>query len=209
MQTIFKTAILSIFILIFAASARPQDGNAKTLSGILNETEIFGAWQLNSAESDNPLEKMQTMLEGRMNQPENEKPADKTNDSPTVSVSLFPPQTLVIAKDIEKIITINEGFDEIVFTKNFAADGVMRTAEIQNGVNVSITAEQTGDSLKIETVSPRKNRMIETYALAVEGRKLIVTVRFEDAAAKEIITFRRVYDRIAAEIFLTEPNDFQ
>lgn len=209
MQTIFKTAILSIFITALAASARPQDGNAKTLSGILNETEISGAWQINSAESENPIEKMQTILAGRMQQLANEKTSGKTNYSPAISVSLVPPQTLVIAKGDEKNITINEGYNEIVFTKTFAADGVMRTAEIQSGANLSMTAELIADSLKIETVSPRKNRMLESYTLADQGKKLIVTVRFEDSAAKEIITFRRVYDRIVSEPFITEPNDFQ
>lgn len=208
MRTIFKTAVLSIFITAMAASARPQDGNAKTLSGILNETEITGAWQINSAKSDDPLEKMRTMPEGRMPLA-NEKTTNETNNLPTVSVSLVPPQTLVIAKGDEKNITINEGYNEIVFTKTFAADGVMRTAEIQSGANLSMTAELIADSLKIETVSPRKNRMLESYTLADQGKKLIVTVRFEDSAAKEIITFRRVYDRIVSELFITEPNDFQ
>lgn len=209
MRTISKTAILSIFILMLAAIARPQDGASKTEAGVLNGNRITGAWQINYAESDDPLLKIRAFLQNRLGEPATADTDVSGATPPAMSVSLVPPETLVLAGEDEKSITINEGFSEIIFTRTVVADGVKRNGELPNGVNFSIAAARQRDFLKVETASSRGNRMIETYALAAAGSKLVVTVRFENAQAKEMLTLRRIYDRTFPDIFSNEAEGIQ
>lgn len=209
MQTIYKTAILSIFILMSASVTRPQNGEPPTEMSVLNGNKIIGAWQINYAESDDLLLKMQAFLHNKLIESASGKTDAAGDRLPLMSVSLVPPETLVLAGEDEKSITINEGFSEIVFTRTIITDGVKRSGELPDGADFSLTAAQRRGFLKLETASPRGNRMIETYALAAAGKKLVVIVRFENEQAKEMFTLRRIYDRTFPAVFSSEAGEVQ
>lgn len=212
MRAILKITAFSIFILTLTTAARAQsDVEAQTNLNILSETKITGAWRVNYAESDDAIEKMRSMLlQSKTDAAKIEKTNEKANEPPAMSVSILPPETIVLAENgNEKTITINENFSQIVYTRTVLADGVKRSGEIENGANFLIAAARKNNALKIETESPRGNRMIENYQLADRGKKLFVIVRFEDAAAKEIFTLRRVYDRISPDVFPVETEEMQ
>ncbi len=98
-------------------------------------------------------------------------------------------------------------------TRTIRADGSAQTYELRPGITYAMTAFRKSGKIVIETVSPRGNRMIETYELvaapAPTGSKLSVTLRIEDAAAKEMLTLHRVYDRAATDIFPADGEEFQ
>ena len=145
-----------------------------------------------------------------VNEQKIEKSAAETNVLPAMSVSILPPDVIVLADDgDEKSITINENFNEIVYTRTVSTDGVKRFGEIQNGAVFTVAAARENDALTIETESPRGNRMIETYALAADGKKLTVALRFENEQAREIFTLRRVYDRILPDVFPNTTEEMQ
>lgn len=194
MKFSFNFIAFSFLTVLFCVSVKAQNAGEKSL-GILTTNKITGAWRINYAESDNPLSKMQALLQNKLSQSQNEKNISaKEEILPAMSVSLFPPGTLILAGD-EKSITVNEAFSEVVFTRTVLTDGKLHTGELRNGSNFSLTASKKSDFLKIETVSPRGNKMIETFELSNGGKRLIEILRFEDNASKEIITLRRVYDR--------------
>lgn len=202
MQSIYKLAIYAFFIVTVVAAAHAQITGGESLSDSAGD-KVSGAWRINYAESDDTFSKMQKVLQDGIVPPDAEKNSvSKENAPPAMSVSLVPPETLVLV-DGEKSATLNEEFNSLVLTRTFITDGKNRIGEVQ-GVNFLATATRSAGSLKIEIVSPRGNKMTETYTSADDGKKLIVTVRFETARAVEIVTLRRVYDRSLIEF---SPDD--
>lgn len=204
---------------VSAATAQRQTESVNRKTAILNKAlaanGFVGAWQLNRNESDDVLKKMREKfveLNDRSSlQTKNENA--KQAESPALSISLFAPETLSVATGgaAGAEITINEGFNNVVLTRTVSADGNAQIYELRPGVNFAVSAFRNNDRIVIETVSPRGNRMIETYELvaASAGAKLTITVRIEDASAKEMLTLRRVYDRAATEIFLGDGAEIQ
>lgn len=199
MKSYFGLITFSFLLVLFSFSTNAQT-KTESSSDVLVSGKITGAWRVNYAESDNPLLKMQSVLQSRLEQTPSEKTA-KEESLPTMSISLVAPETLVLAGESEDAITINEGFNEIVFTRTIATDGKARIGELSDGSRFLLTAVQKKESLEIETVSPRGNKMIETYRLSNEGKKLTVTIRVETPEAKKLITLKRVYDRTTLDVF--------
>ena len=206
--SVFLSLTMVMLGLISAATA--QTRNISQEAAILNRlpaaTGFGGAWRLNPDESDDVMKKMQENFAGSNDASLQVKSDAKQVESPALSVSLFPPETLSVATGDapETEITINEGFKNMVLTRTIRADGSAQTYELRPGVNYAVTAFRKSGKIVIETVSPSGNRMIETYELttaAPTGSKLSVTMRIEDASAKEMLTLHRVYDRAATDIF--------
>ncbi len=210
MRLIFGLLVAALLVAgLFSTATKAQKLDGK-FSDILAGNKITGEWRINYAESDNPISKMQSLLQNKTAQFSNEKNTDAENNAlPTMSVSLALPETLSLAGDDSQSITINEGFSRVVFTRTLATDGKLRVGELQNGANFFIAATQTNNSLKIEIVSPRGNKMTENYALENEGKKLLVTVRFETAQGSEMMTLRRVYDRAILDVSLDGAEQIQ
>lgn len=206
MKSFTSFITFSFFTVLFFVGANGQ--TAEKSFDDLSGAKITGAWRINYAESENPLLKMQAILQNKFEQNQNGNAA-KEETLPTLSVSLVAPETLILAGDDEKSITVNEGFSEIVFTRTILTDGKSRIGELSDGSRFLLAATQEKKSLKIETVSPRGNKMIEIYAVSNEGKKLVVTVRVETPEAKELITLRRVYDRTILDIFPAEKEEIQ
>ena len=206
-------SLAMMFGLVSMATAQTQNTKqeATILNNLLAANGFGGAWQLNRNESDDVLKKMQEKFAGLTDaslQTKNEN--TKQSESPALSISLFAPETLSVATGGAEI-TINEGFFNVVLTRTVRADGNAQIYELRPGVNFAVTALRKNDKIVFETVSPRGNRMIETYELPAPsaGAKLSVTVRIEDATAKEMLTLHRVYDRAAADIFSGEGAEIQ
>ena len=86
----------------------------------------------------------------------------------------------------------------------------MRIDKIQGKANFSITAIQENNFLKVETISPRKNKMTENlYARRWRKKTLIVNFILEDKQTREIFTLRRVYDRILLNPFAGGADEIQ
>lgn len=207
MKSYFSLITFSFLLVLFSISINAQT-KTEQLPDVLISGKITGAWRINYAESDNPLLKMQAILQSRLDQDSSEKTV-KEEALPTLSISLVAPETLILAGEDEKSITINEGFNEIVFTRTILTDGKARIGELSDGTRFLLTAAQEKDSLKVETVSPRGNKMIETYQLSNEGKKLTVTLRVETPESKELITLKRVYDRTTIDVFPANAEQIQ
>lgn len=198
-----KYFILSGFaIFIFSMSnsavfAQEKITDLTILDRLVTKRDFTGAWKINPEESDDVLKKLQNAGRNWANTDK-----DGTNNSlPTISVSLFPPDALVLAADENDQITINEEFSNIVLTRTIPANGAVQIAEISPGVNYLVTANRKNNVFSVETKSPRGNKMFENYALSPLGDKLIVNVRFENAAAQEILNLVRVYERQTISVF--------
>jgi len=207
MKSYFSLITFSFFLVLFSISARAQT-KTELPNDFLSAGKIIGAWRINYAESDNPLLKMQAMLQNRLDQNPSEKTA-KEETMPSLSISLVAPETLILAGEDEKSMTINEGYNELVFTRTVLTDAKARIGELSDGTRFLLTAAQEKDSLKVETVSPRGNKMIENYRLSGDGKKLTVTVRVETPESKELIILRRVYDRTILDVFSSESEQIQ
>lgn len=207
MKSYFGLITFSFLFFIISISVNAQT-KTELIPDVLISGKITGAWRINYAESDNPLLKMQAALQSKLDQTPSEKTA-REETLPTMSISLVAPETLILAGEDENAITVNEGFNEIVFTRMIATDGKARLGELADGSRFLLTAVQKKDSLEIETVSPRGNKMIETYQLSGDGKKLTVTIRVETTQAKELITLKRVYDRTIIDVFSGDSEQLQ
>lgn len=205
MKFVHKKYVLYISAFIFlafvsAVQTQAQTAKASELnlpSNLWANAGITGAWRINYAESDNTVLKMQTLLQKQLAESAE---AKKTETKPTISISLFPPETLVLVNENENQLTINEGFANVVLTRTVFTNGKTLIGNIE-GESFYISANKTKDSLKVETISPTGNRMTETYKISEDGKKMLETLRIEDGANKEIITLKRVYDRTILDVF--------
>ena len=102
---------------------------------------------------------------------------------------------MILANGDADEMTINEIFKTVIETRTVSVDGALHEYEIIPGANLAITATRKADGIKIGTVSPRGNKMTETFRLAPGGAKLIVAVRVERLRTREVLNLRRVYDR--------------
>ncbi|MEZ5427373.1 MAG: hypothetical protein R2747_13970 [Pyrinomonadaceae bacterium] len=166
---------------------------------------LTGAWKIDPVESEDVLRKIQILADRK----ENDRIEEGDRSRPSLSVSLLPPESLVLAAEDDHRMTINENYSDFVLTRTVATDGVQRYERIGPDVDISVTAAQRKDLLSVETVSPRGNKMIENYALSPTGDKLIVNLRFEDSAGRELLTLVRVYDRAALDVFPTGGGEIQ
>lgn len=181
--------------------AQIASGETSALPIFTTLNAVDGAWQINPGESDDVMQKLQGLLTAASGI---EKVNAQQSPLPMLSISLFPPETLVVASGDRNETTINEGFQDVVQTRTFQSDGAARMYELRQGASISVTAFEKNNLLTIETVSPRGNRMIETYELANGGHKLKVMIRIESPASQELLTLHRVYDRLAAIIPVAE-----
>lgn len=207
MNSYFSLITFSFLLVLFSFSTNAQT-KTESLPDALVSGKITGAWRINYAESDNPLLKMQAVLQSKLEQKTSEKTAEK-EVLPTMSISLIAPETMILAGEDESSITLNEGFNEIVFTRMIATDGKARIGEFADGSRFLLTAVQKKDLLEIETVSPRGNKMIETYKLSGDGKKLTVIIRVETPEGKELISLKRVYDRTILDVFSPDAEQLQ
>ena len=206
---------LIIFSFIFlnqtvAAQVSPDDAQAEKLSALAGGG-VGGAWKLNSAESDDPLQKMQELLQNTAGAPKAPETSNvKQQQLPPLTTSLFHPDSLILADGGgDRQITINENFKEIVQTRTVFADGRTRAFELSPGASYTVNALKEGDKLTVETISPRGNKMIETYATEAGGKKLKVTIRVENPQSKELITLHRTYDRTMIDLFEAGGDEMQ
>lgn len=207
MKSYFGLITFSFLLVLFSFSTNAQT-KTESIPDALVSGKITGAWRINYAESDNPLLKIQPMLKSKLDQDPSEKASEK-EALPAMSVSLVAPETIILAGEDESSITLNEGFNEIVFTRMIATDGKARIGEFADGARFLLTAVQKKDLIEIETVSPRGNKMIETYRLSADGKKLTVLIRVETPGAKELITLKRVYDRTILDVFSPDAEQLQ
>ena len=195
----------AIFIFTFSASfavAQIFDKEKPAQSDSFFPTGIAGAWRFNHAESDDVLTKIGELLKGREDDaPTDEKSDAKQSELPAVSISLFAPDAMILANGDADEMTINEIFKSVIETRTISVDGTSREYEIIPGAKIAIRATRKTDGLTIETVSPRGNKMTETFRLASGGAKLIVAVRVERLRTREVLNLRRVYEREPANTY--------
>lgn len=170
----------------------------------LTPTDVTGFWRLNVAESDDPIQKMNEFIRAASTAPVSE----KSKNLPPMTESIFHPDGLVVVAG-NGDVTINEVFKDVVETRSIYTDGVTRTFAVTAGANYSITAKRSSGVLVVETVSPRGNKMTETYEITAKGRKLSTAMRIDDTAGREVITIHRVYDRAVADFLGGDDGEMQ
>ena len=191
-----------VFLNLPVAAQVSIDKTSDKLSALAGNG-IGGAWQLNSAESDDPMQKMQELLQSKVS-PSTGVENSNVKQLPPLTTSIFHPDALILADTNDGDVTINESFKEIVQTRTFTPDGKTRSIELTPGASYTLTATRDDGKMTVETVSPRGNKMTETYEVQPGGNKLKVTVRIENGEAKEIITLHRTYDRAAIDMFSSD-----
>lgn len=203
----FSAALMffCLFVAAFQTNAQIKEIEKTSAVNLFANASVAGAWRINYAESDNTLLKMQSLLRNQLAQ---NAAVPKNETQPTLTISLFPPETLVLANENERSMTINEGFNNMILTRTVLTNGKGQIAAIEGG-KLLVTATQSKDKLSVETVSPRGNILKETFEITNDGRKLNVTVRVEDSANREMITLKRVYDRTTLEIFDVVSTEIQ
>ncbi len=193
----WKITSMSAILLLIASSVFSINTAAQTLDGKQNELinrlvgdSVEGVWNLNIYESDDPVRKMVSLIQ---------KSLSKTNETvqnevPGMSISIFPPERLVLAGG-ENEMTINEFYSNVISTRTINPDGQSRLYQAENNAQAIVKAGGQRKLLLIETLSPRGNRMKETFELSGSGGKLKVLIQISDPNSKELLTLQRVYDR--------------
>lgn len=188
----------AIFCFTFSASiviAQAVNQGKALLSDALFPKGIAGEWRLNDAASDDVIAKMREALQRRNDAPKDDAAEAAKAGLHAISISIFPADTLILETGGESEVTIKELFADVIETRKMLSDGSRREFEIASGAKASVTATRKGDLLSVETVSPRGNKMIETFALAPGCSRLIGTLRIENSRAQDVLTLRRVYER--------------
>ncbi len=212
MTYISRLIAFIILSLFFSMTNQGQSAVEKNrpLSKLSGE-HISGVWLLNESESDDLFETLQSLFQKVRNRNIAQRSVETDSYlSPPISFSLMPPDRLVIATDaINRSVTINEGFLKKISTRTVLNDGRKHLFNISEGAQGTVSAIHFGDFVKIETVSPRANKMTETYVVNSNGKKLAVDFRFETETKKEIFSLHRVYDRAKLNPLLSEPGEIQ
>jgi hypothetical protein len=158
---------------------------AMALSG--SGSDFNGTWKLNQGESDNTKEKIEQAIGKKRGMLGGMKQKRISEALENVQV----PETLEITQQGSQItITRSDGRARTVYM-----DGRGQQFKTQKGKTIEMNATQRPGQIVIETRTEGRNgKFIETYALAANGRKLIVTLRVEGERLSEPIVIRRVYD---------------
>lgn len=149
--------------------------------------DLNGVWKLNQNESDNTREKIEQAIgkkKGRFG-------GIKQKRMSEVLENVQAPETLQITQQGPHItITGRDGRVRTVYT-----DGRSQQIQTKRGKAVEMNATQRPGQIVIETrTDGRSGKIIETYALAANGRKLDVTLQIESERLSQPLVIRRVYD---------------
>jgi hypothetical protein len=200
-----KISSISAIILFLALSVFSINTEAQTFedtpNDLLNQlagNSVEGIWNLNTEESDDPVSKIQTFIQKSFALSEKEESAEQT-EIPRISISLFPPERLVMAGN-ENEMTINEFYLDVISTRTFINDGLTHSFQTENNFYITVRARKENNKLLIETLSPRGNRMKETFELFANGSKLKVLIQISDANLQEVLR-QRVYNRAILDDF--------
>ncbi len=182
---------LSVFSLN-AAAQKPVDKPRELPLQLLGDS-IEGIWDLNVSQSDDPLEKIRAMIQKPFSFSDKAESNERT-DVPPISISMFPPQRMVLASNKGEI-TVNEFYPDHISTRTRKTDGIPDVYQSENNVYVAVRATREENRLWIQTVSPRGNRMLETFEIFDNGDKMKVTIQISDSDSRELLTLQRIYDR--------------
>ena len=201
-----KISSISAIILFLALSvfsintaAQTFENKPNNLLGQLTGNSVEGVWDLNINESDDLIKKIQTLIQKTFALSEKGESAEQT-EIPGVSISIFPPERLVLAGG-ENEMTINEFYPDVISTRTLINDGQTRSFQAENNFYIAVSAKKEENKLLIETLSPRGNRMKETFELFADGSKLKVSIQISDSNFKELLTLQRIYDRAILDDF--------
>ena len=198
----FSAIILFLALSVFSINTAAQtfENKPNDLLGQLTGNSVEGVWDLNINESDDLIKKIQTLIQKSFALSEKGESAEPTK-IPGVSISIFPPERLVLAGG-ENEMTINEFYPDVISTRTFINDGLTRTYQAENNFYITVSARKENNKLLIETLSPRGNRMKETFEIFADGSKLKVLIQISDSNFQEVLTLQRIYDRAILDDFL-------
>ncbi len=199
-----KISSLSAILLFLALSVFSINTAAQTSGYKQNELmnqllgdSVEGVWELNIYESDDPIRKIQTLIERSLAMPENEVSA-KLVEIPKVSISIFPPERLVVERGGNEM-TINEFYPYEITTRTMKSDGQTHMYPAGNNFYIAVSVRRQGKKMLVETHSPSGNQMVETFELSADGSKLKVTIEISEPNVKDLFTLQRIYDRVNSD----------
>lgn len=152
---------------------------------------IMGVWYLNAAKSDDMARKIDELMARKSKVAL----SSGSEDLPSLSIYLTHPEQIMLAAGDNGEVTINELFNTVIQTRTFVADGQGRMYDIPGGSSAMVTGKLTDASLTTMTISPRGNRMVETYELSPKDHQLHVSITIADASSIPLLTLNRVFDR--------------
>lgn len=185
-------------LISFEISAQTSEMNSENLSDQFAGISVEGVWNLNIVESDDPIRIVENLIKKSFSNAGKTGLAEKS-EKPGISISIFPPERLVLA-DGGNEMTINEFYTDVVLTRTFITDGQTHIYHVSDA-DIAVNAIREMKKLSITTLSPRGNRMIETFDLSADGSKLKVTVRILDSNFQESLILHRIYDRAILDDF--------
>lgn len=195
-----KISSLSAILLFLGLSVFSINIAAQTLEGKQNDLmnqllgdSVEGVWNLNIYESDDPVRKIQSLIQRALASPEREESAEQTV-IPRVSISIFPPERLVVERGGNEM-TINEFYPNEISTRTMKTDGQTHMYPAGNNFYIAVNVSREGQKMLVETHSPSGNQMVETFELSADGSKLKVTVQISDSNVRELLSLQRIYDR--------------
>lgn len=198
--------LIPFFAIIFVLTA--TSFSTDTLAQIVEDepydlmsltagNSVEGFWQLNIDESDDPKRIIQTLIQ-KSNKFSDKDILEEQNEPPGISISILPPERLVLAGG-EDEFTINEFYPDHIFTRTFPTDGLPHIYQSNNGGGMVVNASGEKSKLSIDTLSPRGNNMTETFELSADASKLKITIQISDSNLQELLTLQRIYDRAISD----------
>lgn len=197
----FSAIILFLALSVFSINTAAQtfENKPNDLLDQLTGNSVEGVWDLNINESDDLIKKIQTLIQKTFALSEKGESAEQTK-IPGVSISIFPPERLVLAGG-ENEMTINEFYPDVISTRTMKTEGQTQMYQAENNFYITVRARKEENKLLIETLSPRGNRMKETFEFFADGSKLKVSIQIFDLNFKELLTLQRIYDRAILDDF--------
>ena len=189
---------LTMSVVLFETSAQTPVMNSDNLLNQFAGNSVEGVWNLNTKESDDPIKTVENLIRKSFSNAGKTGLAEKS-EKPGISISIFPPERLVLA-DGGNEMTINEFYTDVVSTRTFITDGQTHIYHVSDA-DIAVNAIREMKKLSITTLSPRGNRMMETFELSADGSKLQVIVRILDSNFQESLILHRIYDRTILDDF--------
>ena len=107
--------VLAVFGFFAKASAQTVEEKPNDLMYLMIGNSVEGFWNLNIDESDDIRQKIQTLMQKSFVTPDKSLSTEQT-ETEGVSISILPPQRLVIAGG-ENEMTINEIYPDVISTR--------------------------------------------------------------------------------------------
>jgi hypothetical protein len=205
--------LLPLLFLSFACSSKPPE---VAVAPALRD--IAGPWRLNHEQSDDPVERLRTLQEGRPGGEEGGSfrgpggwaggggrgrgGGGGRGGAPGGGNRASMQEGLATLRQATEEFTLAQSDTAVTFTtdlgwsRTFRTDGKTITQQIGRAT-VKIRVRWEGPNLRIDRDWGSGVKLSETYFRSPDTGQLFVIVSFKTPSLSEPVEFRRIYDRVA------------